>query len=1478
MKKSYSQLLVLLAVVSAFFSGTPAVFAQQTVTLSAAQRAPGDQYAYFDISVVNPGSSPLILGTSTVVFQVQSFGTPNPPFTLTDYSWDNSNSVFTAALGYTFDPTTTLDAAGIATIQLNLSGSGYSIDAGATAKLGTLKVKVADCNAATNQSFDEANSLLSDDGGNQLTLTPTTTNPSVFYPRVTITPTPTLLVSPVYLINGLQQFRFCEMNPITLTVKGDTTAGSYTFGYAENYNGFGQVPVDSIFNTSGPQLSNTYTTLTNPVRWSVVQGLKQGKHYHFFARFNVPGCTYQINSNDFILDSVAKKPVLIAPAADTVNLCRSNLGNPLLGQPKFQVNITPANGILDWKWNVIDERGDSIGRATFTSVNPTSHNSATIIFNPALGTLGVAPYYARARVIVRGVNSCGPGDPLVLHVHIYDSVPHKPNRIVPLRSSLQQPFCVTDTTAFKWVVPDSTIFGEGYKWFVTPDSAVRMINPTANTGYALAPGFPGDTGVSAPPYNHCSAYYKDSLNAANYPRLAGTVPVSDTATIYWNRNYQGNSAVIKVIAKNGCGTGDTARLTVNFKHLPGRPDMVRIISPTSSQDTICGGRFKKPVFADSSVFVANHLVGGGPARDTARYYWFITPATSPAQIDRHTGLTTGALNTFYAGTEGLPATRGSGAPPLITAQAGKMLQGIHHGDTLKAFWNPEFYGWVNVQVAAVSADTMCNFGTPYYYYSTAPNPVYSGFGLTAGAASGPMSRGPGSRLGPLSKPYRIFIRPKPLKCAKPVGPKSWIRNVNGVDTTFSTYGNANRRYYTLTTDQITKSVQCPAASITTTGKNTGSRYATKHVWFMRDDSGHVVGNSLTPQPSDVVTFLPDDFNPPRVDDEVLVNGRSRHIDSCGRSVQLNWKSNARMTSYRIYVYGINDCGSGDTSEGARILLTDKKPGNAVAIRAGNVRKPSPSDDTLSLCKGPGCITYRTSAANTFEFIWRVDVLSNDCGGTVSATGGPLVTVSPDTSADKEADLTDSSIVVCYSPDFCGTVKITARPINAGSNTTVPPLDTVLAANNTLIHVFSNPVSFTGLKNNPPVLPTGDTLVVPVNTPVVLGGAPLVYTPFSFSHQLTGATAALVANQHIIPPTANLGTPFPDPLKYSFSWRSSSGDIANLSPAVSPSPARNSANETFTSQTPGVFTYSLNVLDKSYCGNKNTDTSVSIKVIDSWNIKVDKLFLQLALDTSTGLMNNARQAINYFAGPLQANFERVAIKDSLTAVLKSMNPKLKMTPGYYITNQVVDLITFELRNDSVNKTATAYGYGWLQRDGSVLDFETNTIPTVRFYFPAGDNRLTDQAQYFVTARHSNHLPLMTKYKVKVQQGKNFSATDQVSVSANTFDNGVVTFSDSNYLYHQLKSFYPAKYVGAANTTLTPGNKVFAMISGDVYADPATREINSDDYIAFINHYFSVDHSVFVYDEADLNLDGIVDLTNDLGNLNKACGKIYFSTVP
>ncbi|MES2387960.1 MAG: hypothetical protein V4543_08150 [Bacteroidota bacterium] len=1450
MKKYYAFIIVFCATLLGFLAAPGTAFAQGNIILTARLSVnPTDGMALFKLYVRNSTFDPVDLsGGGTFIFNVDDTH-------FTDIGGCQ-------ALGPGFNGGG--NPAG-ASFSAEIS-SGPVLQGGEELLFFTFCARPIDCN-----TFSYSNSWDVTSTAGAVTIDQMLVEPANgFLARVQITPEPNISITGGGFNFPQSGLHICYDTPLTISLSGNFSIFSpgYTF-YHRNQSG--TPPID--LPTVGGTVSGTASAL------GII-----GNDFIGVNLIGPAGCVYTYELGPLKVDTASPEPKPVLP--DTLNYTNICIGTA--DTIPTSVYALIPNGIddaYDHVWQVIDENGDSLTTPIFAA-NDGEHNRAIIrIRKPYAGTLARNPAYARMRIIVKGVNACGSqfSHPHVWNVNLYPRKPDKPT--APVASSLAyvSPAVTTDTAGWFWQVPDTTLYAHRYSWTIEPDSAVRNWTTTnVQLPGAPRPGAVGDV----PVYNitglngrlDTSTLHNDTLTMNDYRawrRKAGFITNTKKVTIQWNRFYQQPSAVIKLVAYNACGASDTTYYTVNFRNMPGKPVKPRFVSSAGrTGDTVCSNRSTNHV--DSTAFITDHDIPApsGPVADSARFAWFATPF--PNSIPNQ-------YNWFYSGFEpavvgGSPArgaavSQGQGAQripilletPANLAQFNKLIQTTTDSVHLK--WNPNFYGWVRIQVAARSSYQTRKMGIPYYYFQAYPKAEFNIFGLTTSPATGigaPGSVQPSSDLGALSDYMTIFIRPRPLKPSKPKGSKSWYRTGTDLASySFRTYSNGTR-YSTLTT------------------LKTGSRYAKSHVWLVKNASGVVVGKS----DGSITT--------PIVDVNIIarINGLYQPSDSLGRACELVWKPEAPLGMYFLSVYGVNDCGVGDTSAPLRILLTDTVPGVAGPIHGYPHRiLPSTSTDSLSLCMNPGEVFYSTSANHTIEYIWRLENVVNNCG-PITAIAGTIFRDSLATPGHlgPDAEYSDSAIGIRWDPNFCGTVRLIARPINAGSNNTAIPPDTIKAETSVLIHIFRRPIVFVGVGGGTQL--TAAPITVPVGVEYKIGGAPGVIT------QQRYIDAGLVPATDVIPPTATGGEPFTSPSRadYDIDWHAAqvyTTATVNVGPGqTTQGNLPTKKNPVFKADAAGTYTFSIRVSDSSGCAPQFTDTMIIFNAVDTWNIKVDKLWLNSSFrDAANPDMNfvlpylTSKNSSVPRTGPLQQNFERISRTPVTPEQIVEPGHSELMFPGYQIPEGAVDYVKFSLRtavtDDISNKstgTTAPYAYGWLMRDGSVLDFETVTSPTLRFYRTPAVTSPT----YYVVARHRNHLPAMTADKVTLRQNYTFG-DDPISTT-----NGVTSFAVPSLIYREANLYNRSvNYRG-----LIKENSVWTLPAGNVTgiidpslvggSDDRVNEVNASDYSLFLRKFYTDNLNGAIkfnqYDDADVNMDGILDLGSDLSYFHLSDYKVYYSTAP
>ncbi len=235
-----------------------------------------------------------------------------------------------------------------------------------------------------------------------------------------------------------------------------------------------------------------------------------------------------------------------------------------------------------------------------------------------------------------------------------------------------------------------------------------------------------------------SSDYAHTYQWGVYPDSAWSAPptvsVEDSTQVLlnWNRKYPNNFAFVRVRAVNGCGAGPWDSVKVNLRPLPPKQGRAfNIDNPLV--DTICQTRI-----ADSTRFTFEvkrpDLITGGKKK----YYWWVLRA---------------------------PEKNGTIYQPAGNPDPTRWQQGVDSTDTDTNYipWNPRYYGWVKIVVAARSR--FCNFGNTAYNLPKIPRDT--------------------SGLGDTVTKY-FFIRPLPLLPSPPIGERAISTNDTGDTIRLST--------------------------------------------------------------------------------------------------------------------------------------------------------------------------------------------------------------------------------------------------------------------------------------------------------------------------------------------------------------------------------------------------------------------------------------------------------------------------------------------------------------------------------------------------------------------------------------------------------------------------------------------------------------------------------------------------------------------
>lgn len=348
------------------------------------------------------------------------------------------------------------------------------------------------------------------------------------------------------------------------------------------------------------------------------------------------------------------------------------------------------------------------------SITPAS--AGTIILNnPPINSnvrINWAGNPGIATVSLRGNNACGPGDEASFNVRFYPTVPNRPTGIRRARvKNCTRPtgaLCINDTANAFFELPAGNNNVKAYEWAVFPPEAAEGL------------------------------VYPNEWIESDTAFLCSQDRVSDSLRIkvLWNRFFQGTEAWVKVRAKNPCGSSvwDSTRFTFNL--LPPKPDTLFSVASSDGSigvDSVCQGT--------DSTLIRMVYPSGFNSRLAAnnRYRWFVIEAT-----DRNTssGLR-GPQDVFVRSQSPLLAS----AYPELTDPSRPPVRGLVTDSTgVWIKWNPGYYGWVRVAVAAMGNN--CAKGGLPNRNSLLPN--------SPGADT--------SSMGDTTWMY-FFIKPKPLRPA-----------------------------------------------------------------------------------------------------------------------------------------------------------------------------------------------------------------------------------------------------------------------------------------------------------------------------------------------------------------------------------------------------------------------------------------------------------------------------------------------------------------------------------------------------------------------------------------------------------------------------------------------------------------------------------------------------------------------------------------
>lgn len=224
----------------------------------------------------------------------------------------------------------------------------------------------------------------------------------------------------------------------------------------------------------------------------------------------------------------------------------------------------------------------------------------------------------------------------------------------------------------------------------------------------------------------------------------------------------------------------------------------------------------------------------------------------------------------------------------------------------------------------------------------------------------------------------------------------------------------------------------------------------------------------------------------------------------------------------------------------------------------------------------------------------------------------------------------------------------------------------------------------------------------------------------------------------------------------------------------------------------------------------------------------KVFLQGAYDANSGIMTGALKAVNM----LPKN-EPYSLYNKYSFIDPAENKPLANTVLNVLgSNEIVDWIVVELR-DLPDRVVANKAFV-LKRDGNVVNPEDGTY-ALKMKAPPGN--------YYVSVRHRNHLPVMTKYQTALSSG---SAT-------------MVDLINSPTLYTSTGINTPAKIVNGktmlwAGDANSDGQVIFQGTGAD--SSPVISEVYNDpDNSAGVSS-FVVNK---IYKAEDINMDSKVVYT-------------------
>ncbi len=181
---------------------------------------------------------------------------------------------------------------------------------------------------------------------------------------------------------------------------------------------------------------------------------------------------------------------------------------------------------------------------------------------------------------------------------------------------------------------------------------------------------------------------------------------------------------------------------------------------------------------------------------------------------------------------------------------------------------------------------------------------------------------------------------------------------------------------------------------------------------------------------------------------------------------------------------------------------------------------------------------------------------------------------------------------------------------------------------------------------------------------------------------------------------------------------------------------------------------------------------------------------------------------------------------------------KMSNGFSVPSNAVDVIKFQLRIVQPPYTVVDSAYAWLLKDGQIRDYITGTKNAITFY-------QAPEGNYYVEVRHRNHLPIVSR---NAYYFKNLITTN-------------INFTNPKLLMGDINSYKILKPV------------VAVMVAGDVAKTNNIRETNAKDVFFMLKSINDIASTKKIYHVADGNMDGFVDIKDkQLVEMNDS--KLYF----